>query len=85
MYLDTKGSVRIVMPNGKLTFDHVQRVVVGKVLDPNHEWPKFYFRSIRIETADGSIEILMEAVNPRLLQMESEGGLIATLKKQVAG
>ncbi len=85
MRINTKGSVRLIMPSGAFDIDAVRRVVIGKIQDPNTEFPKYYFRSIRIETEEGSIEIMMESSSERALQMEHEGSILGSLKKQVMG
>jgi hypothetical protein len=73
------------MPNGSFNIEHVRKIVVGKIMDPNKEFLKYYFRSIRIETEEGSVEILMESRSDTALRMESEGSVFQQLKKQVTG
>ena len=83
MMMDSKGAVRIIMPNGAFDIDNVRKVVVGRIIEPNVDFPKLYFRTIRIETEEGVIDILMHSVSENALRMEQEGSLFSTVKKQL--
>ncbi len=85
MRMDSKGPVRVIMPNGSFEFQDVTRIVIGKIVDPNKEFPQFYFRTLRIETVDGAIEILMESSNVAALQFRNDSTIFGTLKKQLGG